>query len=401
MPGSFSIKCPPEIYDMMVDVRRSLHRRPEVAFQEAATAALVAEKLSGFGLDVATQVAGTGVVALLRGEVEGPTGAIRADMDGISITEQTGAEYASEIPGVMHACGHDGHVAMALGAAAILSQMKGQVPGTVKFIFQPGEESGRGAEAMIRAGVLNDPEVDFMLGVHLWPDLSVGKVGIQYGACMASSDILRAVVRGRSAHAAFPHEGVDAILVASALVVNLKLVVATGVEPGEPAVVSVGTISGGYRRNVISDCVALEGTIRACSERVRELVIKRVQRVAKHIAQAYGAECDVTIEPLVPPLVNDEEVTKTVEVCARSLFGDEAVVVLTRVPLTGEDFSRYAERVPAALIKIGCHNPTEGPIRPLHSPLFDFDERAMAVGAELLASSTIHLLKAWRRRGRL
>jgi len=386
-------KCPEDVFNMMVDVRRTLHRNPEIAFKEYATAELIIQKLTELGIEFQSQVGETGVIGFIKGENKGPVGAIRADMDALTINEAKTVEYRSQVSGAMHACGHDGHTAMLLGAATILSRQKERICGGIKLIFQPAEEGSLGAKALIEAGVLKNPDVDFILGIHMWPELPVGKIGIQYGITMSCSGHLRIEVKGLAAHAGTPHKGIDAIVPASNLVLAIRSYLSQGFEPGEMVTISIGTIEGGYSRSVIADRVVLKGTTRSITEEGREVIFENIIRIAHHICKAYSADCHVKLEKGSPPSYNNQKTTRTVEETVRNIFGSDSVEIIKKIPMTSEDFGRYLQLIPGTFIKIGCSNKARGFNEPLHSVLFNFDERVMALGSVVMAESAIKILR--------
>jgi len=364
-------------------IRRTIHQYPEMGFTETRTAALVAERLRDLGLPVRTEVAETGVVGLLRGARPGRTLLLRADMDCLPVTEATGAPYASRHPGYMHACGHDGHVAMLLGAAEILAARRPRLAGAVKLVFQPAEEGPGGAEPMIKAGVLEDPHVDAAMGLHLLTDYPVGKVAVKPGPVMAATDSFALVVRGRGGHGAAPHQTIDAIVVAAHIVTALQTISAREVAPPVPVVVSIGTIHGGFRNNVIAPEVELTGTVRSFDTKLRAELPKRIERIARGVATGLGAEVDVTYTFGYPATVNDPAVTDVVRAAAADVVGEAAVIAPDPI-MGGEDMAYFLEAVPGCFAFIGAANPERGLVHPHHSPRFDFDEAALALGVQVL-----------------
>ena len=367
--------------------RRQIHRRPELGFNEIETSALVAGVLIGLGLEVRTGVAKTGVVALLEGGGPGKTLLVRADMDALPLSEETGREYASEIPGCMHACGHDGHVAMALGAAQVLSQRRERLKGRVKFVFQPAEEGPGGAEPMIAEGVLERPRVDAAIGLHLWNDLDVGLLGIGRGPIMAATDEFHARIEGVGGHGAYPHETVDPVLAAAHVVVALQSIVARNLSPIEPGVVTVGKLHAGTAINIIPRCAELSGTVRSYSDAARELQLRRVEEIVKGVAAAHQASADVRIERGYPATSNDPEMASFCSQVASAVFGRAQVIEPER-SMGAEDMSYYLREVPGCFMFLGSKNAKKGLTAPHHSPLFDFDEDALPLGVETLIRIT-------------
>jgi amidohydrolase len=363
-------------WETLLSTRRDLHRHPELAFEERRTAGIVADRLRGMGLDPRTGVGRTGVTA-----DPGPAGRqarilLRADMDGLPLSEATGAEYASLEPGKMHACGHDGHVAIALAVAERLSrEPNGE---RLRFLFQPAEEGAGGAEACEQDGVLEG--VTAALGLHLWNQLPVGKVGVNRGALMAAVDEFSIDVEGPGGHGAAPHETSDTILAAARIVEALQSVVAREISPLEPAVVTVGTIHGGGAFNVIPSSVKLTGTARSFSQAVGRALPEKIERIVSGTAAAAGVEARLRYRRVNRATVNDPRVADLVIEQAVALLGEENVETDTRT-LGGEDMSVYLARVPGCFFFVG--SAPEGAHRPHHSPVFDIDERALAIGTLL------------------
>jgi amidohydrolase len=364
-----------------VELRRRVHRRPELAFQEVETARLVTETLERAGLEVSTGVARTGVVGLLRGSAPGRTLALRADMDALPLEEETGAAYSSEIAGRMHACGHDAHVAMAVSTARVLAGRRERLKGAVKFIFQPAEEGPGGAELMVREGVLKQPDVDGVMGLHVWNDLEVGLLGIGPGPILASTDDFRLLVKGVGGHGAYPHEAVDPVLAAAHIVVALQAIVSRNLSPVEPGVVSVGTIRAGTALNVIPRTAELGGTLRAFSAEARELLGRRLLEVAQGVAAAHGAEVELQLERGYPAAVNHTQMTELCAEVATGLLGGDGVVTPER-SMGGEDMSYFLQEVPGCFVCLGSMNKAKGLDAPHHSPRFDIDEDALPLGVE-------------------
>lgn len=370
--------------DEIISVRRHLHQYPELGFRERLTSAFVADALTRLGLSVRQGVADTGVVALLETGRPGPCLAVRADMDALPLTEATGLPFASRHDGVMHACGHDGHMAMVLGAARMLTAAREELCGTVKFIFQPAEEMLGGARHMVEAGVLESPRVDGIVGLHLWPDLATGRFGVRPGTVMASMDHVDITVHGKAGHGAAPHQGVDAILAAAHVLAALQALVSRESDPVEPVVLSMGSIRGGSLPNIIADRVEIRGTVRAVSSAAREHMQRRIAALAEAVAGGLNARAEVAYELGYPPTVNDPGLIRRAEACLLNLFGQEAVVPLDRSPMTSEDMAFYMEQVPGAFLLVGAKGAGEGNY-PLHHPQMTIDERALEYGAAFLA----------------
>jgi amidohydrolase len=364
--------------------RRRLHQHPELGFQEHETAAFVAERLRAHGLRVQTGIAGTGVIGTLRGGKPGKTVLLRADMDALPIEEANDVPYRSTVPGVMHACGHDGHTAILLAAARVLAERRDGLAGTIKFVFQPCEERPPGgAKPMIEGGVLEDPRVDAVFGLHLAQELPAGTVAARPGPVMAAADMFRLEIRGKGGHAAYPHECVDAALVAAQVLVALHAIVAREVKPIEPAVITVGQIAAGSAPNVIPDTALLRGTVRTFDKKLREQLARRVEEVAVGVSRAMRADCTCTYEWGYPAVVNEPTMTALVLDVAKQVVGADRIAA--REPsMGGEDFAYFLEERPGCFFNVGTRNEARGLIWGHHHPRFDIDdEAALPVGVDM------------------
>ncbi|MCC7495357.1 MAG: amidohydrolase [Fimbriimonadaceae bacterium] len=367
-----------------IAIRRDLHQHPEVAFEELRTAAVVAAKLRELGLKPRTGIAKTGVTALLKGGAgDGPTVLLRADMDALPVTEENDVPYRSTIPGRMHACGHDGHTAILLGAARVLQLRMPELPGRVKLVFQPAEETIGGAEPMIAEGVLDDPPVDYAFGLHLWAPQPTGTVGVCAGPFMAGTDMIRIRVTGSGGHAAMPAQCVDPILAAAQLVTGIQSIVSRNLPPREPAVVSITQFHAGDTFNVIPPYAELVGTARYYSDAVRDTIRGRLEQLVRDIPAAFGATGELTVIPGYPVTVNDRAMTELVRAAAAEAVGPEQVVPVEPV-MGGEDFAYFLQRVPGCYFTVGIQNEAKGTGRPHHHPRFDLDEDALGIGIETL-----------------
>jgi amidohydrolase len=375
----------------LVAIRRDLHRHPELSGKEERTARIVAEHLRALGMEVRAGVGGTGVVGLLRGGRPGPCAALRADMDALPIHEETGAPYASVVPGVMHACGHDVHTTCLLGAARVLAGLRDRLAGSVKFLFQPSEEDDRGARAMLNAGAFDDPTPSAICGLHTFPRLAAGQVGVAAGPLMAGIDTLAITVRGAAGHAAEPHRGVDAILAAAAAVVGLQHIVSRRLDPQEPAVVTIGTFQAGLAPNILAPVAKLEGTVRWMRPESRDRLPALIQESVAALCRAHGAEVEVQYERTLPPVINDRAAADRVGRAAARLLGADALRPAERT-MAGDDFGLYLERVPGCYLWLGTGDPARGVTYDWHDPRYDIDERALAVGSALLAQAALELL---------
>ncbi|MDF2721913.1 MAG: peptidase [Paenibacillus sp.] len=379
------------LFPEMVSWRRYLHRHPELSYQERQTSAFVAEQLGQWGVDVQTEVGGYGVVGTIRGAKPGKTVALRADMDALPIQDEKACEYASTVPGVMHACGHDGHTASLLGVAKLFAERKDELTGTIRLLFQPAEEiSPGGALPMIRDGCLGG--VDAVYGVHLWTPFPAGTVYCAAGPMMAAADEYVIRIKGKGGHGGLPHETVDSIAVGAQLVVNMQTIISRSVDPVEPAVVSVGKFQAGSGFNVIAETCYINGTVRSFNTGVRDRIRQRLEQICRSTGDMFGAEISLDYMIGYPPVINDEtEANRFVQV-ASSLFGADRT---KRCPLimAGEDFAYYLERVPGCFMFVGAGNREQGIVAPHHHPRFDLDESAILQSATLLASMADHYLR--------
>jgi len=374
-----------ELTASLVSWRRALHKRPELGFVEHETAAFVAGRLREIEAEVKTGVAETGVVGVIRAaKAKRPPVLLRADMDGLPVDEVPGRPYGSEIVGRMHACGHDGHMAMLLGAATVLSGLRDRLDRDVVCCFQPGEEGFGGAEAMIRAGVLSENGVGEAYGLHLWSLFPVGTVQVRAGATMAAQDEFEAKLVGKGGHGALPHDAVDPVLAAAHAIVALQSVVSRSIDPVQPAVLSVGSLHAGSAANVIPDDATLRGTMRSFDDGVRETLRRRVREVLEGCAAAAGCGLEFNLMPGYPAVVNDPAAVARVRRHAAAVVGEGNVV--DPAPMAAaEDFAYFLQKVPGAFTFIGAGNVSREIVAPHHSPRFDIDEAALPVGAELLA----------------
>ena len=366
-----------DLYERIVSVRRTLHQYPELSGQETRTAAVIADFLRGIGIQCRTNVAGTGVIADIPGMAEVPCVVLRADTDALPIQEETGLEFASAHDGVMHACGHDGHTAMLLGAAAFLSS-EGDLPAPVRLIFQPAEENGTGAQAMIQAGALEGAGMIF--GGHLDRHYHPGAIVVAEGAVNASSDNFTIEIIGQGAHGARPHESIDAVVVGSLMIMALQTIVSREIDPARPSVVSVGQFQAGTAPNVIAGQARMEGTVRAQDPAVRRQLLNSVRRIAESIAQLHGARIHVVVKEGTPPLINTPDMATLARRAAVEAVGEANVLPLRTANMGAEDFSYYMEKIPGAYVRFGGQVPGKEGF-PAHSSKFDFDEEALAVGA--------------------
>ena len=368
--------------DWLVEIRRTIHMHPELGFEELETSKLVSEYLERFGFRVEKGLAKTGIVGLLEGEEPGRTVAIRADMDALPMEEANQVPYASKVKGKMHACGHDGHVAILLGVAKFFSSMKGRVKGNIKWIFQPAEEGGGGGRIMVEKGVLENPKVDAIFGAHLFPFLDIGKVGIYEQEGLAATDRFTIKIVGKGGHAATPHVAKDPILAAGHLITQIHSIVSRNINPVDSAVVTIGQVSGGTAFNIIPDEVELKGTARSLNPRVREELKQKIEQIVQGIVRSFDMDYRFEFEFGYPVLRNDLEMSRLVAAACSKGIGEGNVEVL-KPSMGGEDFAYYLEKVPGSFFRLGCRNEEKGMIHPFHSSLFDIDEEVLPLGVEM------------------
>lgn len=371
----------------LIELRRQIHQSPELGWQEHKTQALILRELEEIGIPC-EKVCGTGVVAVLKGGKAGPVIGLRADMDALPIQEKNAVPYRSETDGVMHACGHDCHVAMLLTAARVLKEMQADIHGTIKFIFQPAEEIIEGARKMCTVPQLAD--LDYVAGAHVWIDLDVGTFSAEVGPRLACADNIYLTVHGRSAHGAQPQQSVDTIVAACAIVEQLQIVASRKVSPLEPVVVSIGTIHGGAQSNIIANEVTLSGTVRCFSPKLRSELPSMLEHIACTTAQVHGATCDFKYRCCTPPTINEARTTEVARCGITTLFGPESLVHLEKTT-GGEDFAWFLERVPGTYIFVGARNEAEGKCHPHHHECFDIDERALANGTAALVQFALEV----------
>jgi hippurate hydrolase len=373
--------------DDIVALRREIHREPELGFDTEKTAEKVLNALDGLPLEIQTGVAENGVVATLKGEGDGPTVALRADMDALPIHEETGLPFASETDGKMHACGHDGHTSMLVGAARTLSQdhLRERLNGTVKFVFQPAEEGGGGGRVMVEEGVAEDVRSIFAL--HLWPGLSFGTAATKAGPIMAAADAFEMKVKGSGGHGAMPHLTVDAVAISVQIVTALQTIVSREVNPVEPAVLTVGEIGAGTAFNIIPETARLGGTVRTIDPELRKRIPERMGEVACGIAHGMRGDIELDYRFSYPVTRNHDDAVELALGVAGKLFGEERAVELTHPSMGAEDFAFFLEKVPGAFIWLGV-----GDVSGLHTPKFAFDEEILPQGAALLTALALESL---------
>jgi amidohydrolase len=387
------VKEAEQLFPYTQSLRRDIHQHPELGFREVRTSDIIVKELKNIGLEVHAGVAETGVIGILKGIRPGPVVLIRADMDALPISEETNAEYSSEIPGVMHACGHDGHTAILLTVAKLLHAYQDEIAGTIKFVFQPAEEGLGGAERMIIDGVLEDPKPDLSLALHLWNDQPFGWIGISQGSSMAGAEIFKINIRGKGGHGAAPHLAIDPILASAHIITALQSITSRNIHPLKSAVVSVCTINGGEAFNVIPQEVHLAGTIRTFDPEVREKVLERFDVIVYGMAETMGCQADIEINRLTPAVINNPVIASRVQSIAKELYPGDIIDDSNYITMGSEDMAFMMEKVPGCFFFIGSANHEKNLDASHHHPRFDFDEQALTKAVSIMAAATMDLLK--------
>lgn len=378
--------------DFLVATRRDIHAHPELGNQEQRTPALIIRILQELGLELQERIGGTGVVAVLRGAHAGPTLALRADMDALPLDEEGDRPYRSCTPGVMHACGHDGHVTMALGAARVLHGLRERLHGAVKFLFQPAEETYGGASEMIADGCLTrEPRVDAVFGLHLEPMGAVGELRLKHGPIMASADALRIVIKGRGGHASEPHDCIDPVPVAAQVIINLQTLVTRCFDVKSPVVITITYVQAGTAFNVIPPEAVVAGTVRTVDPTVRAAMPARIEELVRHTAAAFGANAEVAYVQGSGVVVNHLGFTDFVRAVIQDARGRDTLVEMAHAVMGAEDFGLYLEQIPGAFVFLGAR-PAHQDAYPCHHPRFDIDEHALPIGVEILSSVALQYL---------
>jgi amidohydrolase len=382
------------LFEEMVMIRRDFHRHPELSGTEIRTGKKICEYLDKWNIDYETGYAGTGIVGFIRGKKgSGKTIAVRADIDALPILETGDYDYCSVNEGVMHACGHDVHTTILLGMGRILKEMEDELEGNIKLFFQPAEEAIGGAERMINDGCMEDPKVDHVIGLHVMPNVPIGKVELRYGKLNGNSGMVKIVINGKSGHAAYPDTAVDSIAIAGNVLTSLQMVVSRNVSPLNSVVLTFGKIFGGEKANIITDRVEIVGTLRTLDTQTRKNVKGIIKRTATMVAEGLGGSAEVIFNDGYIALINDDQVLKVIEETASVLVGEENIVFKEFPSMGGEDFSYFAEKVPSAFYHLGCGNVALGTTEPLHNRNFNVDEECIRIGMLMQVESIRNLLK--------
>ena len=381
-----------EINDELINIRRDFHMNPEIGGNEFRTMKKICEYLDSWGIEYIKGVAETGVVAIIRGKNDGKTIGVRADIDALPITEENDFLYKSLNSGTMHACGHDGHTTIALGTAKILKSMESVLSGNVKFFFQPAEETTGGAERMINEGCLKNPDVDYVIGLHVDPSINTGKISMKYGKMMAASDEITIVVRGKSTHGAQPHDGIDPIFIASNLVMSLQSIISRNLSPINSAVFTLGSINGGTKGNIIPDEVKMTGILRTLDDNTRIYMKDRIKSIVENVANGLGGEGRLLIRESYCALINNDETVEVVRNIAQNTLGKENVIINEFPSMGSEDFAYFSQAVKSCYYNLGCRNEEKNAIYPIHSSKFNLDERCLKLGVELQVKNVMELL---------
>ncbi|OCA88735.1 M20 metallopeptidase family protein [Pseudobacillus wudalianchiensis] len=385
------IKVKSDQVEEVIQIRRHLHQHPELSFQEYKTAEYIKSILQNWGIPYQS-IGETGVIVDIVGKEGGRAIGLRADIDALPIHEQTDLPYRSQYNHVMHACGHDGHTAILLGAVYELNQIKEQLSGTVRCIFQPGEEADGAAKALIEQGALSNPEIEAMTGLHLWPHLPLGTVGIKYGGMTASCDDFKITITGKGGHSARPHQAIDAIAIAASMIQAFQSLTVKRFNPGEPVIIHIGKINGGEASNIVASTVVLEGTARAVNNSLRGEIYQEILKVCRAAEVQWEAQIEVDYTLGHPPIVNDEQMTNQFEEMASRLLGAERVISLKEPSMGADDFGYFSAKVPSIYFRLGIQKENQ-PVYDLHHPKFQFDDSILRTGIELYVNFALSLLQ--------
>ncbi|SHK11963.1 M20 metallopeptidase family protein [Paramaledivibacter caminithermalis] len=380
------------IKEWLIEVRRDFHMYPEFGMEEHRTSEMIAKYLDEMEIEYKKGIANTGVVGIIRGKDKGKTVALRADMDALPIEEKNQVSYKSKIEGKMHACGHDAHMAIVLGAAKLLNNMKDNLKGNIKLFFQPAEETVGGAKPMIEEGVMDNPKVDAVFGLHVAPEIPAGKIGIKYGKMNASSDSIKIIINGESTHGAYPHSGVDAIVIAGHVITALQTIVSRNIDPRNSVVVTLGVINGGTRGNIIADKVEMIGTVRTLDPQTRKKVLSRIKETVQKVSESLGGSGEIIVEEGYVSLINNDDMVDIVRTNALELLGRDNIKVLQEASLGVEDFAYFLQKSPGAFFRLGCGNVEKGIVHDGHHCLFDVDEDCLSIGVAIQVQNVLSIL---------
>ena len=382
------------IFDWIRAVRRDFHMHPELGFEEFRTQAKICEYLREMDISYDDKCFATAVVGIVKGDKSGKMVGIRADIDALPIQDEKTVDYKSQVTGKMHACGHDVHAAILLGTAKILAKYRAELPGSAKLFFQPAEEKTGGALPMINAGCMKNPKVDYTLALHVSADYPVGEIGIKFGQNCASTDEFSITIYGKSAHGAQPQQGVDAIVIAAQLIMALQTISSRGISATDPVIVTIGTIKGGDKENIIAEHVVMSGTVRTLTPANRKKVLRRLVEICETTAAVFGGKAEVEIREGYASLVNDTYVTNKIIACAEVMLGENKINIYTEPSMGGEDFAYFAEAAPGAMYRLGVANETRGITVGIHNNRFDIDEAALLTGVIVNVKTALELMKA-------
>jgi len=384
------------IEDKVIKTRRELHQIPELSFEEYDTMEYICKRLDELDIKYDSKIAGTGVMGIIKGEKKTEnfkTLLIRADIDALPVYEKSNLEFKSKNDGIMHACGHDGHISILLGICEVLQSFKKEFSGCVKLLFQPGEETDGGALPMIYEGVLDNPKVDACLALHVDPFLSSEKIMIKSGPLFASNDDFEIIVKGKGCHGAEPHNGIDPILIGAEIVTSLYTMTAREIDPFDNAVVNIGGFQSGAATNIVPSEAKLMGTVRTFKNELREKMEKRIKEIVNYICLSKGAECEITYNKSYPALINDEKLANSFYEIAQEYIGTENCVLNGKPTMAAEDFAYFSQEAPSFMYRLGSRNEEKGIIYPLHHPSFDIDEKCLKNGVMLSSAFALNFLK--------
>lgn len=381
------------IENWLISVRRDFHKHPELGMEEFRTRDKIIGYLDEMGIEYKKDIANTGIVAIIKGKEGSKTVALRADMDALPIDDEKKVEYKSNFCGKMHACGHDAHMSILLGAAKILNDMKDNLKGNIKLIFQPAEETVGGAKFMIYDGVMENPKVDVIFGLHVDPEIPVGNIGIKYDQMNASSDTIKIIIHGESTHGAYPHTGIDAIYISGQIITAIQSIVSRNIDPRDCAVITIGIIHGGTQGNIIANKVEMIGTVRTINIDTRNKTIDRIESIVKNICESLGGNGELIREEGYPPLINDNGVVNKIKENGVDILGEENIVRMKDISLGVEDFAYFLQNTSGAFFRLGCRNEEKGIIYEGHTNLFDIDEDCLPIGVAMQVKNVLSILE--------